>query len=104
MSHEIAMPPKITVVAVSGKLESGDTVSQDFPVRHEDGCHPGAIMGQAVNMFRQMGGIIVDMPDGGLAFHMASKFVGPINFSIKNVVLAGADSLPPKRSGLQLVQ
>jgi hypothetical protein len=50
-----------------------------------------------------LGGLLVDQPDGSMNFYPAIKFAAPMNFVIKNVVLAGADALPPK-SGLHLVQ
>jgi hypothetical protein len=102
MSQQIAMPHKVTQVEVTGTLESGEKVSQNFPVPHEDGVPDGPILAMAIQMFKQLGGLLVDQPDGSTNFYMAGKFVPPMTFALKKVVLVAGSAV--QGLGPQLVQ
>jgi len=85
--NNLAVPAKQTVVAVSATAEDGTVYSQDFPVSHPSNWNDGMIIGAALQMFRQSGGILMDN-EGGVDFYMAIKFKNPVQFRIKNIVLA----------------
>jgi hypothetical protein len=84
---ELAVPQATTVVQVSGTLPNGEVVTLDIPVQHPAGVQGPQIVAHAYNTFKQMGGFLVDTPNSGMKFYMASKFDAPFTFEIKNIFL-----------------
>ena len=103
MSSDIATMPTVTTVELSGKLEDGATVTQDYPVQHPSGEADSIIIARAFQMLKGAGGLLVDTPNG-MDFYLGSKFAGPIHFEIKKVSLAGQDALAGLKRGPQLIQ
>jgi hypothetical protein len=101
---DIATPPTVTTVELSGKLENGEMVTQVFPVQHPSGEANSIILARAFAMLKNTGGLLVDTEGGGMDFYLGSKFVGPIHFEIKKVSLVGQDALAGLKRGPQLVQ
>ena len=104
MDGRIAMPTKLTCVVASGKTEDNKTISQDVPIPHQDGVKPPQILFAAIETIKKIGGLLIDTPDGGVDFYIATKFVGPIHFEIKKITLAGADDLNALKNSPQLMQ
>ena len=100
---DIATPPTVTNVLVSGTLESGEEIQQIYPVQHPSGEPNSIILARAFAMLKNTGGLLRDVGDSGMEFWLGSKFVGAIKFEIKQVSLAGADALDGLKRG-QLVQ
>ena len=93
-SNQIARPIETTTVRAEAVLEHGQKVFQIYPINHPQGTDNGQILGAAVNISRQMGGLLEDTPSGGLNFYPLHLLFGPINFEIKNIALVGADAMP----------
>ena len=100
---DIATIPAMTTVELSGKLEDGTTITQVYPVQHPSGEQDSIIIARAFGMLKNAGGLLVDTADG-MDFYLGSKFVGPIQFKIKKVSLAGAGTMSQLQRGPQIVQ
>ena len=86
-SENLAVPAEETRVKVSAKCDGKD-VFTIIPVRHPKGVPEGQVIANALQMFKQgMGGIIEDTLDGKMNFYMASKLDAPITFEIQKVNL-----------------
>lgn len=84
----LIQPAETTLVNVSGKTHSGREVSSDLIVQHPKGWGNIQILGNAINQFRALGGILVDTPDGGIEMFFAVQFATPLKFTIKSIITA----------------
>lgn len=91
MNQQIVTPPASTVVEVSGVLEeTGETLTTDISIGHPSGIAEGQILAAAWQQFKQLGGILKDVPGVGMTFYMASKFKAPFTFTTKKIMMVGS--------------
>ena len=84
----VAVRPQVSTVLAVGTLPDGKTVSQEMPLPHDAGVSDPQLIFNAIQLIRQVGGIMFDGEKGSVNFYPLLMFVGGINFSVKRVILA----------------
>jgi len=84
----VQVPVVVTNVEASARLvsASNEIVKIEIPVQHGKGQQEGIILAQALQIFRQLGGFVVDAT-GNLEFYPITAFIPPFKFEIKRVSL-----------------
>lgn len=83
-----------SVVACEGHLVDGTVVVQNLSLDHSANAPEAALLGEAIKMIRQIGGLMIDGEKGDINFYPMLT-LKKINFSVERVSLA-LGSLPAR--------
>jgi len=95
---QVRGPIHTTRVTVKGKLASGAEITMELPVPHVAGVNEGDLLGGALTLLRQHGGMMLD-EDGGVRFIPLVLFPDGVHMKVNKIALADATSLPARVPG-----